>query len=121
MEACAGSHYWGREFSTLGHTVHLTPRAYVNPFAKRQKNEAADAKVIYEAARRPSVRLVAFKDEEQRANGVVCHEARRGGSRQWRVPALGVTPSHDGGTSIYGSRRTVTDGDVRFRKMTRFA
>ena len=25
MEACGGSHYWGRELQTLGHTVKLIP------------------------------------------------------------------------------------------------
>jgi transposase len=27
MEACAGSHYWGREIGKLGHTVRLIPPA----------------------------------------------------------------------------------------------
>ena len=71
MEACAGSHYWGREISKLGHTVRLIPPAYVKPFVKRQKNDAADAEAICEAAQRPSMRFVPVKDEEQQANGVV--------------------------------------------------
>src|SRR6516165_8954873 len=71
METCAGSHYWGREISKLGHTVRLIPPAYVKPFVKRQKNDAADAEAICEAAQRPSMRFVPVKDEEQQANGVV--------------------------------------------------
>ena len=71
IEACAGSHYWAREISKLGHTVRLIPPAYVKPFVKRQKNDAADAKAICEAAQRPSMRFVPIKDEEQQANGVV--------------------------------------------------
>jgi transposase len=39
MEACAGSHYWAREISKLGHTVRLIPPAYIKPFVKRQKND----------------------------------------------------------------------------------
>jgi transposase len=71
IEACAGSHYWAREISKLGHAVRLIPPAYVKPFVKRQKNDAADAEAICEAAQRPSMRFVPIKDEEQQANGVV--------------------------------------------------
>ena len=43
IEACASSHYWSRELQALGHTVRLMPPAYVKPYVKRQKNDAADA------------------------------------------------------------------------------
>jgi transposase len=46
MEACATSHHWSREFRALGHTVRLMPPAYVKPYVKRQKNDAADAEAI---------------------------------------------------------------------------
>ncbi len=52
MEACGSAHYWGREIAKLGHTVRLISPAYVKPFVKRQKNDAADAEAICEAARR---------------------------------------------------------------------
>ncbi|WP_271557517.1 efflux RND transporter periplasmic adaptor subunit [Bradyrhizobium sp. CCBAU 45394] len=55
MEACASSHYWGREIGRLGHAVRLAPD-YVKPFVKRQKNDAADAEAICEAAQRRTVR-----------------------------------------------------------------
>ena len=71
LEACAGSHYWAREFGKLGHTVRLIPPAYVKPFVKRQKNDTADAEAICEAAQRPTMRFVPVKGEEQQASGVV--------------------------------------------------
>jgi transposase len=49
MEACASSHHWSRELQKLGHTVRLMPPAYVKPYVKRQKNDAADAEAICEA------------------------------------------------------------------------
>ncbi|MGF6736078.1 transposase [Paraburkholderia youngii] len=32
MEACASSHYWGREFAKLGHTVRLVAPQFVRPY-----------------------------------------------------------------------------------------
>jgi transposase len=71
MEACAGAHYWAREIGKLGHHVQLIPPAYVKPFVKRQKNDAADAEAICEAAQRPSMRFVPVKTEEQQANALL--------------------------------------------------
>ena len=53
IEACASSHHWSRELKTLGHTVRLMPPAYVKPYVKRQKNDAADAEAICTPLRRP--------------------------------------------------------------------
>ena len=71
MEACASGHYWGREIMTLGHEVRLVPPIYVKPFVKRQKNDAADAEAISEAAQRPTMHFVAVKTEEQQAQGML--------------------------------------------------
>jgi transposase len=55
----------------MGHDVRLIPPTYVKPFVKRQKNDAADAEAICEAAQRPNMRFVAIKSEEQQASGLV--------------------------------------------------
>src|SRR5882757_5782443 len=67
IEACASSHYWSRELRALGHTVRLMPPAYVRPYVKRQKNDAADAEAICEAVTRANMRFVATKTPEQQS------------------------------------------------------
>jgi len=67
MEACATSHYWGRELMALGHEVKLMPPQYVKAYVRRNKNDAADAEAICEAVRRPSMRFVPLKTPEQQS------------------------------------------------------
>jgi transposase len=67
IEACASSHHWSRELKALGHTVRLMPPAYVKPYVKRQKNDAADAEAICEAVTRVTMRFVATKTPEQQS------------------------------------------------------
>ena len=71
MEACASAHHWAREIAALGHDTKLIPPAYVKPFVKRQKNDAADAEAICEAAQRPTMRFVQGKSAEAQASAVV--------------------------------------------------
>ena len=71
MEACASAHHWGRELQKLGHQARLIAPAYVKPFVKRQKNDAADAEAICEAAQRTTMRFVSVKGEEKQALAVV--------------------------------------------------
>lgn len=67
IEACATAHHWARELQSLGHDVRLMPPAYVKPYVKRQKNDAADAEAICEAVGRPTMRFVAVKTVEQQS------------------------------------------------------
>src|SRR6185503_17934230 len=67
MEACATAHHWARELRKLGHEVRLMPPAYVKPYVKRQKNDAADAEAICEAVTRANMRFVETKTSEQQS------------------------------------------------------
>lgn len=75
MEACPTSHHWAREIAELGHEVRLIPPAYVKPYVKRQKNDAADAEAICEAVTRPNMRFVPVKSTD-RQGVLVLHRAR---------------------------------------------
>ena len=75
MEACGTSHYWARELIKLGHKVHLMPPAYVKPYVKRSKTDAADAEAVCEAVTRPTMRFVPVKSPEQQA-ALSMHRAR---------------------------------------------
>jgi transposase len=67
MEACGSAHHWGRELRKLGHDVRLMPASYVKPYVKRGKTDAIDAEAICEAVRRPTMRFVELKTEDQQA------------------------------------------------------
>jgi transposase len=71
LEACGGSHYWGRVLLRFGHQVRLIPPQYVKPFVKRAKNDRNDAEAISEAAARPTMRSVAVKTAEQQASAML--------------------------------------------------
>ncbi len=75
IEACATAHFWARELGALGHDVRLMPPAYVKPYVKRQKNDAADAEAICEAVSRPTMRFVPVKTVEQQSV-MVLHRSR---------------------------------------------
>ena len=94
IEACATSHHWSRELQALGHTVRLIPPAYVKPYVKRQKNDAADAEAICEAVQRPNMRFVPTKTPEQQRMRTATS------SRICRIPS-GAYPETTGATE-YG-------------------
>jgi transposase len=76
IEACASAHHWARQLRVFGHEVRLMPPAYVQPYVKRQKNDAADAETICEAVTRPNMRFVAVKTPEQQSV-LVLHRTRQ--------------------------------------------
>jgi len=65
MEACASSHYWGRELRKLGHDVKLIPPQHVKAYLRGNKNDYNDARAIAEAATRPGISGVAVKAVEE--------------------------------------------------------
>jgi transposase len=91
IEACASSHHWSRELKALGHTVRLMPPAYVKPYVKRQKNDAADAEAICEAVTSANMRFVATKTPEQQS-GLMLHRTRH----LFRTSALTSYPRKEG-------------------------
>lgn len=64
MEACAGSHYWGRQLRDLGHAVKLISPQHVKPYLRGNKNDYNDARAIAEAAVRPGMPVVGVKTVE---------------------------------------------------------
>jgi transposase len=67
LEACGGSHHWGRELTALGHEVKLLPAQHVKPYVQRNKNDKRDAEAICEAMSRPRMSFVAVKTAERQA------------------------------------------------------
>lgn len=65
MEACGGSHYWARCFSSHGYEVKMIAAQFVKPFLKSNKNDTLDAEAICEAASRSQMRYVSMRSEEQ--------------------------------------------------------
>jgi transposase len=53
--------------TTFGHGVKLMPPAYVRPYVKSQKNDAADAEAVFEAVQRPRMRFLPVKTPEQQS------------------------------------------------------
>jgi transposase len=62
MEACGGSHYWGRELTKLGHNAKLIAPQKVTPFRKLNKNDKNDAFATVRAAKCPEIEFVPVKE-----------------------------------------------------------
>ena len=75
LEACGSAHHWARALIKLGHDARMMPPAYVKPYVRRQKNDAADAAAICEAVSRPSMRFVPVRSVVNQAE-LMRHKAR---------------------------------------------
>lgn len=67
MEACGGSHHWGRCFRAQGHEVGLIAPQFVKPYRRGQKNDYRDAEALCVAALSPGMRYVGVKSEAQQS------------------------------------------------------
>ena len=81
MEACASSHYWGRQLKSLGHEVVLLPPQHVKAYLRGQKNDYNDARAIAEAAYHGAIRPVRVKTVEQQDEQTF-HRLRKHCSRE---------------------------------------
>jgi transposase len=57
MEARSGAHYWGREFTKLGHKVGIIACKFIAPFRKGGKNDNNNAEAICKAVNRSTIWL----------------------------------------------------------------
>jgi transposase len=117
MEACASAHHWARQLTALGHAVKLIPAAHVKPYVRRNKNDAADAAAICEAAMRPGQRFVPVRAVENQAN-LMRHRIRDQLSGQ-RVALMNALRGHlsevgviapQGGQHALRLKRMLADG-----------
>ncbi len=117
IEACSSAHHWARSLIELGHQVKLIPPAYVKPYVRRNKNDAADAAAICEAVGRPSMRFVPVRSVENQAQ-LMRHRAREllSGHRTRMLNALrghlgeiGVVAAQ-GAQNAYVLKRLLADG-----------
>ena len=95
LEACGGSHHWGRALTALGHRVRLIPAQYVKPFVKRSKNDRNDAEAISVAAPQPSIGSVPVKSAEQQAAAMLLSVRELlvcGSARSWSTRCAAMPP-----------------------------
>jgi len=87
----------------LGFEVRLIPPAHVKPYVRRNKNDAADAAAICEAAGRPGQRFVPVRTIDNQAE-LMRHRARELLAGQ-RTAALDALRGHLAEIGILAPRR----------------
>ena len=65
IEACAGSHYWGRELTKLQHEVRLIAGQHPRRYVSGNKNDMKDAQGVAEARSRAKMKYVPINTEAQ--------------------------------------------------------
>lgn len=75
LEACGGSHDWGRYGRSLGHEVFLIAPQFVKPYRMGEKNDWNDALAVGVAGFQPTMRFVGVKSADQQAIQVL-HRVR---------------------------------------------
>ena len=117
MEACSSAHHWGRALQALGHAVKLIPAAHVKPYVRRNKNDAADAAAICEAAMRPGQRFVPVRSIENQAELMrhrtrellTCQRTALINALRGHLAEVGVIAAQ-GATNAYDLKRMLKDG-----------
>ena len=116
IEACSSAHHWARALIAMGHRVKLIPPAYVNPYVRRNKNDAVDAEAICEAVGRPNMRFVAIRAIENQAV-LMRHRTRAAGGQSHADAKRAARPSGGdrrggaaGAQHAYGLKRLLTAG-----------
>jgi transposase len=110
-----------------GHTVRLIPPAYVKPYVRRQKNDAADAETICEAVTRPSTRVRSDQDDRAaRLPGAASHAPSFYSPADCRsiqsaliLPSLGSSRRLDAVALNSCSRSSPIPNDARVPKVAR--
>ncbi len=117
MEACSSAHHWARQLMSLGHSVKLIPPAHVKPYVRRNKNDAADAAAICEAAMRPGQRFVPVRAIDNQAS-LMRHRVREQltgqrtallNSLRGHLSEIGVV-APQGAQNAYRLKRMLSDG-----------
>ena len=117
VEAGSSAHHWARPLMALGFEARLIPPAHVKPYVRRNKNDAADAAAICQAAGRPGQRFAPVRLIDNQAE-LMGHRTREllSGPRTAALNALrghlaeiGVVAAQ-GAHNAYGLKRLLVDG-----------
>lgn len=67
MEACGGSHHWGRKATASGHEVRVLSPRQVKPYRQGHKTDSKDALAIAIACMQPELKLSGLMSLEQQS------------------------------------------------------